>query len=325
MIKDQQSSKMNPSLSNNPDIKQSKLTQKKPSEGLALLMGKKPTAVEKQLGKPDRIDQTGYGYVWYIYNQDYSRYLQVGVENNHVVTIYAVGDNLDVAPFEIGQPVEEIYNTQYIDANIDIKLKGNTYRFELNDTDLNIRPIVHLGNLYVQLYIDKFTGNLSSIRFLDANTLIKLRPYELTYSGHLEEPPPLSLDMLKSIEDDTAKEVFDITNVLRLRNNVKPLIWDDGTAMVAYNHSKDMAENNDFSHTSKKYGTLSERLQDAEISYKSSGENIAANYSDAPAVVEGWLNSSGHRDAILNRSFSYLGVGVYQKYYTQDFIEKPEQ
>lgn len=98
-----------------------------------------------------------YGFQWYIYNQDYSHYFQVGVENKQVVTIYAVGENLDVAPFEIGQPVEEIFNTQYIDTNINLDINGNSYRFELNDNDLNLRPMVQLGDIYVQLYIDKFT------------------------------------------------------------------------------------------------------------------------------------------------------------------------
>ena len=59
----------------------------------------------------------------------------------------------------------------------------------MNDTDLNLRPMVQLGDIYVQLYIDKFTGNLSSVRFLNAETLIKQRPYELVYSGYLIQAP----------------------------------------------------------------------------------------------------------------------------------------
>ncbi|MGK0698226.1 CAP domain-containing protein [Priestia flexa] len=50
------------------------------------------------------------------------------------------------------------------------------------------------------------------------------------------------------------------------------------------------------------------------------GENIASNYTDGPAAVEGWLNSEGHRKALLNNDFTHLGVGVYEKFYTQNFI-----
>lgn len=302
-----------------------KISLEKPNEGLALWIGQDVTSIEKEFGLPQRIDESLYGYQWYIYNQNNNRYLQVGVENNRVVTIFAIGETLDVSPFEIGQPVEEIFNSIFFDTNIKLELNGNTYQFELNDTDLNLRPMVQLGDIFVQLYIDKFTGNLSSVRFLDAETLVKQRPYELVYSGELIQPPVLSDDIIQLIEQSTEQQIFDLTNVLRTRHKLKPLVWDEITAQAAFEHSRDMAVNNDFSHTSKKFGDLAKRLQAAKVVYKAAGENIAANYTDGPAVVEGWLNSKGHRESLLNKEFSHIGVGVYQKYYTQNFIEKLEQ
>ncbi len=303
----------------------SKPSTERPREGVGKLIGQNVAALEKELGKPQRIDDSLYDYQWYIYNSDYSHYVQVGVEGDRVVTIFAIGDNLNVAPFEIRQPVEEIFNTQYIDTNLNIDFNGNSYRFELTDTDLNLRPIVQLGDVYVQLYIDRFTGYLSAVRFLDAETIIKQQPYELVYRGNLILPAVPNEEKLTRIEFGTEQEIFDLTNVLRVRNNASPLIWDEATAEVAYEHSKDMAENNDFSHNSKKFGSPQDRLKNAKIAYQTAGENIAANYTDGPAVVEGWLNSKGHREALLNKDYSHLGVGVFQKYYTQNFIQKSEK
>jgi len=324
LIKEDHTSEMKQPL---PQTSQpgNKTSLEKPKEGLALLIGQNVTQLEKEWGAPVRIDESTYGYQWYVYNQNYDRYLQVGVENERVVTIFAIGKVLDVAPFEIGQPVEEIFNTQFFDTNINLELNGNSYRFELNDTDLNLRPMVQLGDIYAQLYIDKFTGNLSSIRFLDAETLVKQRPYELVYSGELIKPPAISDEMMNSIESSTEQQIFDITNVLRVRHKLKPLLWDDMTAEVAFEHSKDMSENNDFSHTSKKFGDLNNRLKTAKVVYQTAGENIAANYTDGPAAVEGWLNSKGHRESLLNDGYTHLGVGVFQKYYTQNFIQKADQ
>jgi uncharacterized protein YkwD len=279
----------------------------------------------QKLGEPERIDESLYGYQWYIYNLDYSRYVQVGIENNKVVTVYAIGENIDVSPFVIGQPVEEIFNSYNIDTNIEIEFNGNSYRFELSDTDLNLRPLVALGDIFVQLYIDNFTGTLSSIRYLNNETLIKLHPYELVYRGEFIEPIEPSETLWQSIEEGVEREIFDITNVLRVRHNLKPLLWDEETAMVAYGHSKDMSDSDDFSHISKQFGDLSDRLKSAEVDYLSAAENIAANYSDGPAVVEGWLNSKTHRKSLLSDEFTHLGVGVYQKYYTQNYIRKGEE
>ena len=57
--------------------------------------------------------------------------------------------------------------------------------------------------------------------------------------------------------------------------------------------------------------------------YQLAGENIAAQYMDGPSAVEGWLNSEGHRESLLESKFTHIGVGVYQKIlYTKFYREK---
>lgn len=46
------------------------------------------------------------------------------------------------------------------------------------------------------------------------------------------------------------------------------------------------------------------------------GENIAAGYDTPEGVVEGWMNSAGHRRNILNTNYEYFAVGV--SYYEDD-------
>ena len=94
------------------------------------------------------------------------------------------------------------------------------------------------------------------------------------------------------------------------------------TADVAIGHSKDMKDNNYFSHDSPTLGTLGDRLQRGKVGFQLAGENIAAQHSDGVAALQGWLNSEGHRKNLLNEQFTGLGVGVYDKFYTQNFIRK---
>ena len=63
------------------------------------------------------------------------------------------------------------------------------------------------------------------------------------------------------------------------------------------------------------------------INYMCAGENIAAGYRSAQAVVDGWMNSPGHRANILNSDFTEIGVGLviapgseYTYYWSQFFI-----
>jgi hypothetical protein len=50
------------------------------------------------------------------------------------------------------------------------------------------------------------------------------------------------------------------------------------------------------------------------------GENIAWGYTTPQGVMNGWMNSQGHRNNILNSEFWEIGVGYYDgNYWVQDF------
>ena len=116
--------------------------------------------------------------------------------------------------------------------------------------------------MYVQLYIDKFTGTLSSIRLIDVPTLIKIRPFD--YRGELREAPEGENVDEEKLERDHEKQIFDLTNIVRERFQVKPLEWDEEAAKVAYKHSMDMYEK-DESQTSRKYDELTDTVEEGEV------------------------------------------------------------
>ncbi|MEH7346931.1 CAP domain-containing protein [Bacillus sp. JJ1532] len=285
-------------------------------------MGKPTSNIINKLGKPARIDPSLYGFDWWIYPINYHKYIQAGIKDDVIVTIFATGTDIQIPPFKIGQPVAELYSSTVFDTNISLEYNNSSYKFELSEDDLNTRPLIMIGNVYAQLYLDKFSGTLSSIRLLDTETLIKQHPYEMVYRGELLEGFQETNINEEAVERGKERQVFDITNVFRVRNELEPLEWDEQTAEVALAHSKDMYESQQFSHISEEFGDLTDRLEAGNVFYQIAGENIAANYMDAPAAVEGWLNSKGHRESLLNEQFTHLGVGVYKKHYTQNFIEK---
>jgi len=50
-------------------------------------------------------------------------------------------------------------------------------------------------------------------------------------------------------------------------------------------------------------------LSELGVGYSASGENIAAGQKTPQAVMESWMNSSGHKANILNPDFTHIGVG----------------
>ena len=119
-------------------------------------------------------------------------------------------------------------------------------------------------------------------------------------------------------------EVIRLVNEIRTERGLKPLTYDWQLSRVARYKSEDMRANRYFSHQSPTYGTPFQMIKSFGISYKSAGENIAKGYRTPKAVVDGWMNSSGHRANILNASFTHIGVGYVAdgSYWTQMFIGK---
>lgn len=292
-------------------------------ENISYLVGSEAEGLLAKWGEPARVEPSAYGYEWWIYNQDASHYVQFGVENHKVVTVYVAGEKVDISPLQLGAEYDAIYKQIPFSYEVSLEIGGNSYQFELSDEEVSEQPLIPVQeDVWAQLYFDRFTKELVGVRYMDNTTLVKHRPYQLVYSGELLEPPHLSEEQMKLVEQGNAQQILDLTNIIRARHDLPLLGWDQQTADVAYGHSKDMQKNEYFSHDSPKYGALGDRLQRGEVSFQLAGENIAAQHTDGIAAVHGWLNSEGHRENLLNEEFTNLGVGVYEKFYTQNFIQK---
>lgn len=159
----------------------------------------------------------------------------------------------------------------------------------------------------------KYQVGLSEIK--SANPQVK-NP-DLIYPGDRLSIPSLDSDTLAY-----EKEVVRLVNVQRRANGLSELTYDWELSRVARYKSEDMRKNGYFSHTSPTYGSPFQMMKSFGISYRSAGENIARGQATPEAVVNAWMNSSGHRANILNPSFTHIGVGYVAdgKYWTQMFV-----
>ncbi|MBS4040137.1 MAG: hypothetical protein KGZ81_06010, partial [Flavobacteriales bacterium] len=110
-------------------------------------------------------------------------------------------------------------------------------------------------------------------------------------------------------------------NQARREAGLKDLIIDTDLAYVSRVKSKDMHDNNYFSHTSPTHGSPFDMMRAFGIQYKGAAENIAKN-SSVQAAHNAFMNSEGHRKNILNPNLTHIGIGIHSGYYTQMFISK---
>lgn len=115
------------------------------------------------------------------------------------------------------------------------------------------------------------------------------------------------------------REVLLLTNRERLANGLQPM-----TATPWLQDACDIREteiHTSFSHTrpnNTSCFTVFDEVGKPTVSGtgRCCGENIAAGYRSPGEVVNGWMNSPGHRANILTADFAHMGVGY--RYYDND-------
>ena len=83
-------------------------------------------------------------------------------------------------------------------------------------------------------------------------------------------------------------------------------------ADVAFGHANDMAAHNYFEHEDLAGHSPAERVRAVGYREKLVGENIAYGPKSAEEVVQGWLDSPGHCENIMDPRFAEMGIAYAQ-------------
>jgi uncharacterized protein YkwD len=183
--------------------------------------------------------------------------------------------------------------------------------------------------------VGRFTGALLALLLLAAGTACS-ELQAMMNSPEAGTPTPdasggaataTPVPDVAAIEDAVFAEV----NSIRVENGLAPLLIHEPLRQVARAYSCRMADEAFFSHVAPSGETLADRVQEAGISYRLVGENIAMlKHIDDPvaAAVDGWMESEGHRENILKTDYQYGAVGACIHddtfYLTQNFLTERE-
>ncbi|MEU9169467.1 CAP domain-containing protein [Streptomyces sp. NPDC048420] len=116
-------------------------------------------------------------------------------------------------------------------------------------------------------------------------------------------------------------QVLTLVNAERAKAGCSPLTENSKLTKAAQDHSQDMADHQNMSHTGSDGSSMGDRLARVGYAFRTAGENVAYGYSSPESVMDGWMNSPGHKANILNCAFKEIGIGLAQPgyYWTQDF------
>lgn len=176
---------------------------------------------------------------------------------------------------------------------------------------------------------DKATAKKKTTKKQDKTTAKKeettkaSKPEKTTEEVTTKKAKEETTTKLTTEESQYVQRVVDLVNQERSKAGLNKVSLDNTLKNAAMTRAKETVTS--FSHTRPNGTSFSTVLSEYNISYRGAGENIAWGQATPEEVMNGWMNSSGHRANILNANFTKIGVGYYKaangrKYWSQLFI-----
>lgn len=294
-------------------------------QGQRLSIGMSAQELVRILGEPRRREFTLYGYDWWVYSSP-DGLLLVAVTDTRVVAIYTDSHMWRITGAAPGDSIDTLSGLHKLRENVPFRHQEADITIHLEPDVLLERPLVVINERAVTFYLDTARNRqISAIRIMDLPSFLTTGGYSMRWRTTAGRRLDFGVPVLTGVQRRNAlagqeRIMFDLVNSFRVRNNQSVLLWHDALADVARGHSLDMFTNNFFSHRSASTGSPAERVRRANIDNIGVGENLVVGTPDSIDAHHGLLNSPGHRDNMLYRQFTHLGIGIVERYYTQKFL-----
>lgn len=267
--------------------------------------------VEAETGEPKRRSHNDYGVNWVAYHDGYQNFVMAAYDKaDRVIGLYT---NQDLLRSESGITFSSTRDEVLASLPDPLTvIKKGPVHFRIQDSgEYNLFAI---DESYVTVFYDKHeSSKVTAILIID-------KELENSRTAYFAGPD-------EDLQAGFEYQLFDLTNAARVKHGLAPLNWEESARWTARAHSADMAENNYFSHTNLEGQSPFDRLSEDAVSYSMAGENIAAGQPSSIFAHEGLMNSLGHRENKLNRSYQSLAVGVAfnedrQPFYTENYLAR---
>lgn len=121
---------------------------------------------------------------------------------------------------------------------------------------------------------------------------------------------------LTLIED----KVFHLGNKVRREHGVDPLVRNNDLSQIVRYHCWDQIERGYYGHVTPEKKSPGDRVDDAGLGVNTVSENLVKmnqgfvpgdEIENAQIIVDAWLGSVDHREALLDPEYTHIGVGLY--------------
>lgn len=228
--------------------------------------------------------------------------------------------------------------TTTIDSAGNTKSKINTVtsitKFVSNSTTKNTKVSYGLstkfnitdggsGAQYEVYYREPSSTQWVNVQKYSSNKSIKFRPRKLGTTSmlvytKLNNKITTENFTITTFIPNTVYEELELVNKERQKVGLKSLKLDNDLVFVANVRAEELETK--YAHERPNGTKCFTVLNEYSIKTPSfSGENIAWGYPDVKSVMTGWMNSQKHKENILDKNYTKVGVGINGRYWTQMF------
>ena len=275
-----------------------------PSAGAANAVTATPTRDKGQTVYVDntRVYPTGYN----IADNNYFKLRDIGKLVGFGVDYDEATQTVEISTTRTAPSTEGITDTSVSGAVAQV----SNQRIAVDGIYVNMKAYQIDGNNYVKLRDVGLQVNFG-VDYDAANNRVVISP-KLFYG---EEPTEIPAAPDNDMLNEYAQEVIRLTNEERAKAGLPALKVNDKLMQAAAIRAEEITEK--FSHTRPNGEGMSTVFYEVGLDpYElCPGENIASKATTPQQVVEVWMNSEGHRNAILNENHTDIGVGVAVKHF----------
>lgn len=110
--------------------------------------------------------------------------------------------------------------------------------------------------------------------------------------------------------DISIEKLLILTNEEREKAGLQPLTHNEKLAQAAKDKARDMFMHNYWAHYSPQGKTPWDFIVGSGYQYEYAGENLAKNFLFSRAVVDAWMASPKHKENIVRKDYSEVGLAV---------------
>lgn len=110
--------------------------------------------------------------------------------------------------------------------------------------------------------------------------------------------------------DIRSTELFNETNLQRQKAGLGNLTYSKVLEQAAQKKANDMFSQNYWAHVAPNGKTPWDFILGENYKYTYAGENLAKDFQKSSSVVKAWMNSTTHRDNLLNSNYTQVGFAV---------------